>query len=412
MHSRKAALITVIFGINALISIATQIVIARNFGLSTDLDSFLIAVTVPTIIVTILYSAINDSFMGNYATAVQNGTGREEAGKWFKALLRASIIAAGILFLIAPLLVRYGFNYQQEAAVSYLQVMLITLPLSVCAGLLMSISYFEGKYIAPPLSQLMGVLVNLAVIYFFSEGGAWALAAGFIASIATQFVLMSGYLSRINFSVTLADTAPLLRQVGVVMGAAFLLRTDQWMLRAFAPPGEGMVSAVNFASRFFSLGAGIITSGIAVILTPLLSRAWAQKDHMRFELVRRKALIGMFVLSLGVTVLLVVFRDPLVQGLLVHGSFTARDAAVVTNYMVLFAPAGILWGLINGLFVPYVIRNKQKQGAGLIFAGVVLGVVSGIALWFGAQLYAAPVAVTTMLASSCVLLALFHKSNE
>ena len=57
---RSALTITIIVGISTLIQIVTQIVVTQLFGAKFELDVFLAAVVIPTIIVSTIYSTLAD----------------------------------------------------------------------------------------------------------------------------------------------------------------------------------------------------------------------------------------------------------------------------------------------------------------------------------------------------------------
>lgn len=412
MYSRKAGIITVIFGINAIISVITQVIIASFFGLSAQLDDYLIAVTIPTILITILYASINDTFLPAYAKAHTEKKGSIVAGKWLTILFVLSVFVSCILYLVSWNLLNWGFTSTSKEALSYFHLMLFSIPLAAISALLMSIAYYENRFFAPPAAQVLGAVCNaLCIVLLHNSMGAWALPVGFVVSIAVQLLLMLGFVSRIKLIFSGIEWKPILVLIAPVLLAAFLLRSDTWLMRRFSTQGgEGMVSAINYASRLFALTSGIITSGVAVLFTPLLSRAWAEKDMKRFAHVYKKGVLSMLLLATTTTVILVLLRQPLISALLVRGKFTAQDAVLVSQYMLWFIPAAIAWGVINGLFVPYVVVGKQTRGALFIALGLAAGIVVGAVSTLYYPAFAAPIAVDVMLVITCILLATLWKT--
>lgn len=60
---RSALSVSMIVGISTFFQIITQIVVTRIFGAKLNLDIFLAAVALPTIIVSIIYGTLSDSFI-------------------------------------------------------------------------------------------------------------------------------------------------------------------------------------------------------------------------------------------------------------------------------------------------------------------------------------------------------------
>ena len=63
---KKSLTVTIIFAISTFIQLLSQIVVTRIFGAKIDLEIFLAAVAIPTIMVTVIYGTLNEAFLPLY----------------------------------------------------------------------------------------------------------------------------------------------------------------------------------------------------------------------------------------------------------------------------------------------------------------------------------------------------------
>jgi len=60
---KKTIIITLIFAFSTLVQVLSNIVLTRLFGTSSSYSHFLAAVTIPTIIISVIYGTLNDALM-------------------------------------------------------------------------------------------------------------------------------------------------------------------------------------------------------------------------------------------------------------------------------------------------------------------------------------------------------------
>ncbi|MCR4326888.1 MAG: hypothetical protein NUV52_04520, partial [Candidatus Roizmanbacteria bacterium] len=286
MYKRKAFWITTIFGITTIVNVATQLIIARLFGVSGSLDEFLLAVTLPTIFMTTMYASINDMFLPPYTQALQGKAkaATRMAGSWFKQLSLVGGVLTIVTAVIPWVVLLLLFGEQGTRGVQHLRIMAPTFLLGLLNAQLMSMAYAKKHFIIPPLIQLIGASVNALIVAFFGSWlGAYALSVGFLVNYAVQFICLMPF-AQLDLSAPRSESNNLFKSWLPLIGAYVLLRSDTWLLRFSSTGlGEGAVSTVNYAARIMSLSAGIITSGIKVVLFPLLSEAAAQNNTARFN---------------------------------------------------------------------------------------------------------------------------------
>ncbi|PJE63516.1 hypothetical protein COU89_02810 [Candidatus Roizmanbacteria bacterium CG10_big_fil_rev_8_21_14_0_10_45_7] len=407
MYKRKAFWITSIFGITTIINIATQLIIARFFGVSGSLDAFLLAVTLPTIFMTTMYASVNDMFLPIYTKALQSKakTAARIAGSWCKQLsLMGSILT--VIMVAAPWIVLLLlFGNDGVRGTQHLRIMAPTFLLGLLNAQLMSMAYAKKHFLLPPLLQLVGAGVNAAVVVFFGTSmGIYALSVGFLLNYTVQFILLLPY-AQFDLSAPRVETNNLYKSWLPLIGAYILLRSDTWLLRFSSTGlGEGAVSTVNYGARIMSLSAGIITSGIKVLLFPLLSEAAAKKNTVRFNALVVKGQIAAVVLGAIAVIFILLVARPLVETFLVAGAFSSENGRAVLNLLPWFVPAALGWALFEVAAAPFLALGRQKIVASVTGLSFVGSVVSTFILKPQLGILSAPIAVGLLVGVNTLVL--------
>lgn len=405
MHKRSAFIITLIFGLTSVINIAAQIVIAHVLGISLELDAFLIAVTLPTMIIAVSYASINDTFLPRYNSAKLPDEARNIAGSWVRTIALIGISLSFIFFIFPKAILTLLFSSVPSQTYIYTQTLSPALFFGMLAALFMSISYSHKRFLLPPLVQLIGSIFNiLLIVFLFPRVGGLALPLGFVGNYILQFLIVLGnihYANRRAHHMLFSTAVPLF----TLFGTYLLMRTDTLLLRfASVDLGAGAVSLVNYSARMMSMPTGLITSGIKVILLPLLAEAVRNSNRNRFRTLYTKSLFFALLLTAMATITIVVLSLPLLQTLFVRGAFTYDNAKEVNALIPWFIPAAFGWGLFEIASAPFFAVKKYMPVALTTSFSFVLSLGIILLLKNALGIYTAPVATGALLGVNTLLL--------
>lgn len=378
--------VTVIFGLSTLLQLVSQIVITRLFGATLPLEIFLAAVTLPTIIVTIIYGTLNNVLLPMY------GKDQKINGKTADARLLGNIlqtlglgsILMVLLILGSPILAHVlfasrGIAFVQQTTLQ-MQILLSSIPFSIVATGFGSYFYTHKKFLVFPLAQGIGSIVNLLfIIVLYQFIGIWSLVAAFVLNILIQifFVLPSKILilkpKFSNWKILFFAWLPLI--VG-----AFALRSDVLLVRSFgANLPTGYLVYLNLIYKFFSLATGIMTIGIQITLLPHLVDFVHEKNYKDLDaLIRRTKLLGT-IISIAVALAMWLAVPVLLQLLFLGGKFQNIDIQKTITLIPYFVLPAIGWG-INSFFSQPLVAIQKTRAVGMI------NVISLILSWITAKL--------------------------
>lgn len=401
---RKSVELTIIFGLITFVQLLTQIVVVRLFGASFQYDAFLAAVALPSVIVTVIYGTLNDAFMPLYASKDNDTAKNKYTSKTISMLFISGLFLSFLIFISIDSLQTLFFSAANqelfEAALPLFKSMIWITPFAIMATILGSTWYYHKRYTKFPVAQLFGAVVSIiTTVLLYNSLGVWSLVVGFLVNVLAQFLIILPTTKFVFVAPDFAIVVPLLISWLPLIISNFAVRSDTLLVRAFGSQlGEGQLVYINLVSKMYSLGSGIVTIGIQVLLLPTLLERFTQKQYKEAsKLVNKTKLVGIF-LSIGSSLAILVLGPILIKYLFVGGKFTLSDFEQVQLLFPIFLLPSFAWGLNNLFFQPLIALKKPWT----------LGIINSVALaasWFSTQyLFNLGLGVWAISLGLCILL--------
>lgn len=377
---KKTVFVTAIFIFSTFIQLLSQIIVTRIFGANLDLDIFLAAVALPTILVTVIYGTLNDAFLPFYVE--KKNLDPENADNYFYSMLfvlgfGSFLIALVLNFLSEPITrLLYGgreLNYIKNVSLQ-MRFMFMSIPVSLIATLLGSYFYSHKHFLRFPVAQAVGSVTNVVIIVLLAPSmGIWALVIGFVINILFQiaFVIPKSITA---FKFSFPNILPLIiAWIPLVIGS-FALRSDTLLIRSFASDlPAGTLVYLNLITKIFSLATSIMTIGIQVLLLPHLVEYFSKKEYEKaISTINKTKLIAIGVSGV-VTFVITLIAPIFIKLVFVGGKFTPQDADATIALLPFFVLPAIGWGVNSVFFQPLLALKKQ----------IPLGIINVLALAIG-----------------------------
>lgn len=340
------------FGLGKVSGVLREIVVSASFGLSSDLDAYFVAYTVPTI--------INNIIAGGTLTAAMMPTlarylaQNDREGFWRVVSIITNIvllITGGVTLLVmllpAPVIALVGAGFPaatRALAAQLLVIMMPTLALSALLTMLLATLNSLDRFVASAsifLALNLGIIVT--VILLTPTLGVSAVAWGFLIGVALQTAIQFIELrrERPQFYWRVDWRHPALRQVlrafvpiaALSIVAQIHLVVDKTMATTLS---AGSVGALYYADSilglFYMLG---ISLGIGVF--PSLSRLAAENDLTGTARAITLSLRVLIFILAPLTFLLIPFAAPTIGLILGRGKFDAAAIDLTAQALVMFA---------------------------------------------------------------------------
>ncbi len=381
-------------------STGKEFVLAGIYGRSDAMDAFLAAFLIPNLLVNLIAESMNQALVPSLI-GVKLRQGQARAQQLLSSsmlsmcglLVAACLMMAALARVILPIIAS-GFS----AAKLELSVRLFValLPVAVLAGIASNCTAVLNtvdRFALPALAQLsVPVLIAGGAILFHQRWGIWAVVyatvAGALVHTAVVATLMNASGYRLGFAWPAKDAAsrevarqyvPVLLSSVVASGG---LLVDQAMA-AMLPAGS--ISALAFANRFVSVVITLMAGATASVITPQFSEIIACRDWDEYRRTLRTWSRGLALMSVPIAAILMAGAQPLVRITLQHGSFGARDTAVVKTVLAMYA-IQIPFFVVSRVYYRFVVAMRRTDL--VLYCGILnlgLDVVLNLVLmrWLG-----------------------------
>jgi putative peptidoglycan lipid II flippase len=435
--ARSTLIVAVFFGLEKVLGFARQMLIARQFGLSAELDAFNAANNLPDLLFVLVSGGTLALAFIPVLSEYLEKKGRPAAWDLFSRIANlVFLVAAGLSIVIALLadqlvrgVVTPGFSLEQQRLVADLmRLNLISTLIFSLSGLVMSGLQANQHFLLPALAPSMYDLGMLFGVIFLAPGTGYQLGpvqlpafglgihglvyGGILGAVLYLGIQVPGLL-RYGFRWTPAIQLrhPGVQQVLRLLGPrmitvgfiqlVFILQDNfaSWLV-------EGSVSALVYGWLFMQVPETIIGTAIATVLLPTISEQVARRDDAGFRESLNKAARVILALTIPIAGLLMMGLRPLV-GLL---GFEAGSADLVA-----WTGRAYMAGLMGHALLEIAARGfyaRQNAVTPMILSGLATLIFAGLAWVLARPLGAPGIALANTVAYTTEALILWWLHNR
>ncbi|HLE13504.1 MAG TPA: murein biosynthesis integral membrane protein MurJ [Anaerolineales bacterium] len=409
--ARASLIIAVFFGVDKVLGFVRQVLIARQFGLTYEIDVFNAANNIPDLLSALISGGALGVALIPVLSEYLQLRSRQEAWDLFSRILNLAFIATGALSLgiaifAEPLVHRViapGFPPDQLAlTVSVMRLDLIAILIFSISGLIMAGLQANQHFLLPAmapmfynLGQIFGVAIlapqtgiSIGPITLPAFGlGIYGLVYGVLIGAALHLAIQIPGLIAYHFHWTPAIN---LRNPGVVkvlhlLGPRIL---TMFFLQVFfiardniaSRYGEGAITALNYGWFIMQVPETLIGTAIAIALLPTISEQFARGEEAAYRDTVNHAVRVILALTLPVATLLIVAIRPLIAGIF---GFDAEG-----TQLVFLASSAYLLGLAGHSLLEVSARSfyaRQDARTPLFAAALNAGAYIVLAVWLSSR---------------------------
>jgi len=409
--ARISVLLAFFFGLDKVVAFLRSVIIARQFGLSTELDVFNVANNVPDLLFALISGGALAIAFIPVLSEMLTREGRDSAWGLFSRIANlAFLTTAGLAIIVALLagpLVRSqigiapGFDVeQQNLVVRLMRLNLTATMIFSISGLVMAGLQANQHFLLPAMAPLLYNLGQIfgAVIIAPEQGyrvagftlpalgaGVEGLVYGVILGAALHLGIQIPGLIRHGFHWTprLDVMSAPVRKVLILMGprlATMLMIQLIFLVRdnLASRLEQGAVTSLTYGWMIMQVPETLIGTAIGIALLPTLSEMVARDERENFQATLQRALQVILATTLPISVLLGIGLTPFLA--------VAFDFGVGGTDLLVWVTRGFLVGLAGHCLVEVSVRSfyaRQDAITPLITAGInfVVFVVLGVVLF-------------------------------
>jgi putative peptidoglycan lipid II flippase len=359
---------------------AKEIVIADNFGLSELVDTFYIAILIPTFVNNVFLGGYQSVFIPNYVHELKSGNniGAFQSTS-FIVTLGSALLFCLISILVTDVYLEFFFDghtpkYYELVKLQFYYI----LPSMIFWGLsslLSGILNIDDEFTYSTLSHVFTPISIIACLVFFKEElGVIVLAFGTLvgAILSFLFLLILSFkrklikIAKPNFLSN--NTIEMLRQIPAKLSSNILSGMNQIVDQYFAAKlVVGSIAALNYGVKIPMFSIGIITMALGNVLLPYFSKKAAEnrkKSFIQLQKILKVIIIGSSIMAL----ILILLSTPIISIIFEHNAFTANDTKIVSRIQQMYliqVPAYII-AIILVRFLESINKNKFMAYVSLI----------------------------------------------
>ncbi len=380
--TRVSILLAFFFGLDKVVAFLRSIIIARQFGLSSELDAFNVANNVPDLLFALISGgALAMAFIPVLAET-RTLEGREKAWELFSRIANlAFLVTAGLAVIVAALagpLVRAevgiapGFTFQQQNLVIHLmRLNLVATVIFSISGLVMAGLQANQHFLLPAMApllynigQIFGAVilspekgyqvggVTLPAFGLGVQGLVYGVILGAVLHLGVQAPGLAKYRFRWIPSLGLA-TRPV-KKVLSLMGPRLVTMLAIQLIfivrdNLASRLAEGAVSSLTYGWMIMQAPETVLGTAIGIALLPTLSEMAAREEWDGFQQTVQRAMQALLAISLPLAVVLSLGLPPLLS---VVFDFGAEGTQLLT-----WVSRGFLAGLAGQCLMELAVRS-------------------------------------------------------
>jgi putative peptidoglycan lipid II flippase len=364
--ARSSLIIALFFAIDKVLGLVRQVLIARQFGLSYEIDVFNAANNIPDLLSALISGGALGVALIPVLSEYLEKRGRPAAWELFTHILNLAFLVTGGLAILIMLFARplVGFviapgfpEVQKDLTVELMRLDLLAILIFSISGLVMSGLQANQHFLLPAmapglynLGQIFGAGV-LAPQEGFQLGplslpgfglGVHGLVYGVILGAFLHLLIQVPGLMHYNFAwkPRLGLATPGVRQVLALLWPRvqtmfyiqiFFIARDNFASRL----GEGAVTALNYGWFLMQVPETLIGTTLAIAILPTLSEYFSRGDRAAFHNTVNRALRVLLSLTIPITAVLIVGMEPLVRRIFGFDPIQTGMIMIATRFYLL-----------------------------------------------------------------------------
>ncbi|WP_036487791.1 murein biosynthesis integral membrane protein MurJ [Myxosarcina sp. GI1] len=334
-----------------LAAMAKELVIAWRFGTSDEVDAFLIAMVFSSLVINIIAESLAPAFIPVYIKVIER-EGKRSAQKLLEGVSISSLIlllvATILMVAIAPLCLPFvasGFDSDKLQLTFYLLCAIA--PFTFLTGISViwrAVLNARERFSLASLSPIMIPLTTIVLLFVAKSWGMFALAGGLVFGTIFILIILAIPLLRQNVSL-LPKWNGLDKNLHLIVVQYFPIAAGSLLICSTAPVDQtmaamlpaGSVAALNYGHRLISSFVSLVSTAISAAVIPYFSKMIARQNWQEVNRTLRQYMRAIFLVTVPLALLFIIFSKPLVQLVFQRGSFTAEDTLIVSQIQSLYA---------------------------------------------------------------------------
>jgi putative peptidoglycan lipid II flippase len=351
---KAAGLIALVTIFSKMLGFARDWVVMYAYGTSLISDAYYAAFQLPAFAIVLLGGLggpFHTTTVSVFSRLIRDNEAPDEKAK---TLLATFITLTGVVFTVLSILtflaahpimqlIMHGARPELiELSARQMQVMSPCILAGGLVGILYGISNIYHCFLWPSLSPVaMSITIMAGLLLFPNDQTgmvlAWSTLAGGILQLLMQ--LPEFFRQKFNLKPAWEWKAPEIGKAAEMLFPATVGTTIGQLISyvdmAFVSKlAEGGWAAVTLSNRLVQLPLGVLQTALLIPIFPRFSRAAAEGDFEEIKRTFKLGVISLWLISIPMLVLMLLYTEPMIRLIFQHGKFNARATELVSIAVV------------------------------------------------------------------------------
>jgi len=366
----KGSILLVAFIIVSKITgVFKDVIVAAELGVGLEMDTFMYAFTLSTMIVNPLVQTIINCISTSYSEIDTN-----EKLEEFQGTVNILVLIIGGILLISQHLAMPGIielisdgknSLEKEKLETYSKILNLYIPLSLIIAVSSTRMLMRKQHVNTLLESLPAVCTILSCLFWVREIDGITLISGFLIGSFLQWTLMEidqyRRIRRISLSWKISSEILNLTRRVCWMLPAMILTTSTIVVDHMMASwlGTGYISTLGYATKVLAILLTMTQTVIGRSVMPVLGEIRSNP-----VLLEKTVKQWMYISIVGSTLLagmMAIFAEPVINLLFERGKFSTQETIAVRNVLWAYLLQTPFYLGSTILFIERVIKGKQRE---------------------------------------------------
>lgn len=369
-----ALILMVLTVLSKVFGFAREMVLSYFYGASTVSDAFVIAHSIPIVLIGVVSNGITTSYIPMYSSILEK-KGKRRADRFTSNLVNVTFVIATLAIIFGevfttPLVKIFAFGLEGEAlqlAVEFTRFSLLSIYALVISAVFRGYLNLHDEFVVPAATGFILNIIIISSIVLSKSTTVHILGLGLFLANTLQYVIFikpmrkTGFKNKKIFDLKSVHLREMLRiSIPVMIGVA-VMELNNVADKFFASfLATGAITNLNYAQRLAGFVSGIVIVSITTASYPEMSRygSTGDIDGLKKSTVSSIGLANFLVFPASVG--LMALAQPIMDLLFGRGAITPQDVVAMSAALFCYGPMLMAQGardVLNRSF--YAIKDTK-----------------------------------------------------
>jgi len=367
-----------------------EMIFAKNFGLETEFDLYLVGAVLPITINTVILYIGQNYFIPEFQKI--NSSNPDEAQKYFKktfiGFTMAGTLLALLLFFASDFIINFYMHSaapaSREVATQIFIIFLITIPFSAAVSILSALlqTVYEFKY--PAVSLLfLNFSIILLLLFFSDRFGVFIIPIGYTVGTILQLgylLIKSRKFLKFDFRINIEELNNSKSILSSSIVVIILIESigqmysifDRYFLGYISPGG---IASLNYAFIIFLLPISIFSVSLATVVFPKITQAIVNSSKNDLQRIYNESISINILIFMPFTFLLFYFGETIIKIAFERGKFLGESTTITYDVLKCYSISLIFYSVYTVLNKMFYSLNLVKLLLVVTIMGIILKMI-------------------------------------